>query len=143
MIQARLDCIPPTITAQQKRWRCVDGIPMAYDSPKMKAARKLFKALLMPYKPLKPLEGPLALFMEVRFPWRRSELKRNKTLGWRFHDTANPDLDNFEKALIDSMADCGYMKNDGQIAIKRTVKKWGDNPGIEFKLEPTKEAWKK
>lgn len=142
MIEAFLDCIPPTVTAQQKRWRCVNGIPMAYDKPEVKKAKALYTALLTPYRPKEPLTGPIHAYVKIVFPWRKTEKKTYLKGPYRLHDKGSPDLDNIEKALFDVMEKVGFYKNDGQISIKQTIKVWGPKAGIHFRLKEAVEDWR-
>lgn len=134
-----LDIIPPTITAQQKGQRVVvpkHGKPFVHHFVKkeVEAAQKQFSRALFPFLPKQPMLGPLRIVEEWRWPWRESEPKRNRAMGWKWKDVA-PDFENISKALVDEMGKLGFFKNDGQICDGRVLKKWSDIPGIRITLE--------
>jgi len=128
-----IPCIPPKSTAQASSiiLKRKDGSSFVgkAQSSKAKAAADTFFSLLYPHRPIKPMEGPVSLCVEIEWPWRSSEPKRNREHGYRFCDK-RPDLDNYAKLFLDTMGRIGYWLDDGQIADLRLIKRWGDNPGI-------------
>ena len=52
-----LDLIPPTVTAQEHKVMVRRGRPVFYDTPRLKAARRLYEQALTAHKPDQPLEG--------------------------------------------------------------------------------------
>jgi Holliday junction resolvase RusA-like endonuclease len=91
-------------------------------------------ALMAPHAPPKPLAGPLRLDVVFRWPWRKSELKRNIAKGSMPHDV-KPDFDNCCKQLCDVMQSVGMFTNDSQLAEVRVKKFWTDQGGIDVWLE--------
>lgn len=62
-----------------------------------------------------PLDGPLGLSLEFRFPMPKSVPKRLKEPGqWRFKRTA-PDLSKLQRAVEDSLEAAGLISNDSRI----------------------------
>ena len=63
-----LDIDPPTATAQEQKTTIRGGHPRKYDPKNVKAAKQLLADALEGYRPDVPLDGPLALYVEWRFP---------------------------------------------------------------------------
>ena len=89
--------------------------------------------LLMPHRPIAPLEG--AIFMEVDwvYPWRKCEPKKNKVDG-KLPCFTRPDCDNLCKFFADICERLGFYLDDAQVADLRFRKMWGDRPGIGVKM---------
>jgi len=52
--------------------------------------------------------------------------RKNKKKSDFFWDT-KPDSDNLEKFVFDVAENCGILKNDSRIAVKLTLKLWGEH----------------
>ena len=98
-------------------------------SGKGKAAQNDLMTLLMPHRPAEPMQGAVKLVVTWRYPWRKSEPKRNRALGV-MPCTTRPDVDNLCKILLDCMTRLAYWSDDGQVATLTVMKQWGDGPGI-------------
>ena len=122
-----MDIIPPTATAQMKKVRVVNGKPMFYEPEKVKAAKNLLIRGLIRHAPFEPMEGPLALKVEWRFPKGKS----HKDGEWR---TTRPDTDNLQKLLKDCMTYCGFWKDDAQVVREEVEKLWADQPGLHITI---------
>ena len=61
--------------------------------------------MLLPFAPVKPIEGPIKLRIELGF--------KSKLRGPRIQ---RPDVDNLLKLPIDCMTRLGYWNDDSQIA---------------------------
>jgi Holliday junction resolvase RusA-like endonuclease len=132
-IKAWIDCIPPKTTAQAaaRIMKRRDGTMFVgkFDTGKGKAAQNDLMALLMPYRPPQPMQGPVCVRLTFCWPWRKSEPKRNRTTGVMPCDT-RPDVDNLCKLIFDCMTRLAYWSDDGQVAALAVLKAWGDRPGI-------------
>ena len=118
---------PPTVTAQEHKVRLVRGRPVFYDTPRLKEARSTFESLLLPHRPAKPLEGPVALYVEWRFVTRS-----HKEGAYR---VTRPDTDNLQKLLKDCMTRTGFWNDDAQVCHEEVVKRWSkETPGIAIKV---------
>lgn len=133
----RIECRPPTATAQGKRCAIIGGKPLFFKSKAMKAAVAGYEAMLLPFRPKTPFAGALRLSLVFVFPWRKSETKANVALGNMLH-TVRPDLDNMEKGLIDCMTRLQFWGDDAQVAAKATAKYWGNQPGVYVTVEEVK-----
>lgn len=88
-----------------------------------------------------PLEGPLALDMQVVVPISASWTKKRQDAarGLREWPTRKPDFDNYQK-IVDALNLVVWI-DDGQIVRSTFEKRYGDKPGTWIKVsqlnEPT------
>lgn len=84
----------------------------------------------------RPLEGPLAVEMEIVMPIAQSWPKKRQKAAreGRERPTKKPDWDNFGK-VVDA---CNLVVwiDDGQIVDGRVVKRYGDKPGMWIRVWP-------
>jgi len=121
---------PPTITAQENKVALVNHKPIFYKPEKLKQARRILITHLKPFKPEKPMEGPL----ELNVIWRFPKGKKHRHYEWR---VTKPDTDNLEKMLKDCMTEVGFWIDDAQVVVEHVEKLWSDDPtgiSIEIKL---------
>ena len=124
---------PPTATAQERKVKVVNGKPVFYDPPAVKAAKELFSAYLAQHRPPQPLTGGLSLRVLWLFP--RGTHPHG---AWR---TTKPDTDNLQKLLKDCMTRVGFWEDDAQVAREIIEKRWSDEPcGIYIEIEPLTEV---
>ena len=128
----RLDCVPPTATAQQKGAMVIGGRVRFYTKAKVRRAESLLASLLMPHRPSVPFSRPVALTATWTFPWRKSERRSVVKAGLPVPHTSRPDLDNLEKNLLDVMTSLAFWTDDSLVARKDTGKQWGPRPGIDI-----------
>ena len=132
MIVVRESCVPPKASHAHKRIVRIGGFSKLADRAELTAAKSFWDALFLPYRPARPLEGPLALDVELRWPHSAGEAK--KRLGLDLPMPVKPDLDNVAKTLTDALARCAFFANDSQIVDLR-LRKWrSPNPGIVLRL---------
>lgn len=135
----------PTVTAQQKGERVMNGKIVHFDKKPVKEAKAMFSGLLEPYVPEKPYERGTPIFLKISFyyPWRG----RVKDPATRFK-TTKPDVDNAAKILIDCMTKLGFWWDDCQIACYRIDKvevntnyrgEDGGQTGIYVDIQPISE----
>ncbi|HQQ75744.1 MAG TPA: RusA family crossover junction endodeoxyribonuclease [Thermoanaerobaculia bacterium] len=136
-IMGRIDFVPPTTSHHAKkivRFQ-VGGrqITKLGDTDELKAARAIWWLVLLPFKPTEPLEGPLAVTLDLTWPWRKSDSNRTQLLG-RIPSEVKPDADNAAKGILDTMARLLFFKGDQQVADLH-IRKWiGMRPGLEFSI---------
>lgn len=119
---------PPTVTAQENKVAIVGNKPVYYKPEKLKEAKRTLIKHLKPFKPKKPLIGPIKLDVIWRFP----KGKKHKHLEWR---VTKPDTDNLEKMLKDSMTEVGFWNDDAQVVVEHVEKVWTDEPtGISIEI---------
>lgn len=122
----------PTVTHQQKKVHVLHGKPQFYEPAKLKEVRAMFMDQLLPYKPPKPLDGPLRLTTKWLFP-----MIKGVESGQYKH--TKPDTDNLIKLLKDCMERTGFYVNDSRVASEVNEKFWSDITGIYVKLESLNE----
>jgi Holliday junction resolvase RusA-like endonuclease len=119
---------PPTITHQEKEVAVVNGKPVFYEPPELKAARAKLMAHLGQHVPDKAYTGPVRLTVKWCF------LITGKHSDGEYKYT-RPDNSNMQKLLEDCMEDLGFYKNDSQIASLIVEKFWAKLPGIYIKID--------
>lgn len=132
----RLDCIPPTATAQQKGVFVRGGKVRFFTKKKVREGENFLAALLSMHAPDVPFSEPVAVKVRWTFPWRKSERKSIVTAGNPVPHTSRPDLDNLEKALLDVMTRLNFWTDDSLVTEKSTSKWWGPRPGIDIEIRP-------
>lgn len=118
----------PRATYQMKRMMVRDGKPMLIDSPQTKLARHEFSWRTKKYRPDAPIESPVELYVQWRFPLT----KRSKEGQWK---TTRPDTDNLNKMLKDVLTANGYWKDDSYVVREIIEKIWSENSGIHIKIK--------
>ena len=125
---------PPTATAQEKKVRTVQGKPVFYDPPAVKAAREKLTAHLAGHRPEKPMNGPV----ELRTLWLFPKGKAHRHGEWRI---TKPDTDNLQKLLKDCMTKVGFWHDDAQVVREIAEKRWSDEPsGIYIEINELPEV---
>ena len=119
--------IPPTATYQEKQVRVVNGKPVFYDPPEVKAARSKLTAHLAAHAPERPMEGAVRLMVKWCFPRGRHQNGQYRAI--------RPDTDNLQKLLKDCMTAVGFWKDDAQVASEICEKFWAEVPGIYIRAE--------
>lgn len=119
---------PPTVTHQDKAVTVVDGKPVFYEPPDLKAARAKLMAHLGPHTPDKAFVGPVRLTAKWCFPITGKHYDGE-------YKITKPDAGNSNKLLEDCMEALGYFKNDSQIASLIVEKFWAELPGIYIRIE--------
>lgn len=112
-----------------------NGKPRFFKSDEGKAWVEELTWRLSPYRPKKPLEGPLSMCVVFIWPLNKGDqdtkAKREalEETPWIWHDT-KPDWDNAPKTLMDVMEKLGFYGNDSQIVMASVEKYRGVKPGI-------------
>lgn len=132
----RLDCAPPTATAQQKGVYVRNGRVRFFTKAKVRESESFLAALLSMHVPDVPFSTPVSLTARWTFPWRKSERKGVVRAGVPVPHTSRPDLDNLEKNLLDVLTRLNFWTDDSLVADKRTSKCWGPKPGIDIEIRP-------
>jgi len=135
----RLDCVPPTATAQQKGAFVCGGRVRFFTKKKVRQSENFLAALLSMHVPDVPFSEPVAVTVRWTFPWRKSERKSVTRAGEPIPHVSRPDLDNLEKNLLDVLTRLRFWTDDSLIATKLTSKWWGPNPGIDVTIRPMRD----
>jgi len=134
-LEFTLEIVPPTATAQEKKYAVVNGHLVAYDPKPVKDAKSLLMSSLKPFAPQVPLDGAIRLYCL----WMWSS-KSHKAGTFR---TTKPDTDNLQKGLKDCMTKTGFWEDDAQVASETCEKFWGSTNGIYIRVEQITEGVKK
>jgi len=135
ILRFTLKCIPPKHTAQGsstilKNFKTGKFFVGKKSNSKAVQAKTELMAMLMPHQPKTPLQGPLECEIDIVYPWRNSEPKKNRTAGYRWCDK-KPDLDNWNKQFSDCLTRLGFWEDDSQVSILHLTKRWGNEPRID------------
>ncbi len=86
--------------------------------------------------PEKPLEGPLALHLDiaVTIPRSWSKAKRERALAGVLLPTGKPDIDNIAKALGDALNRVMWC-DDAQVVSLQAGKRYSLSPGVWVRVE--------
>lgn len=138
MISFFVACSPPKTSHQSKKIVTIktkDGrqFHKLADSADLRQATRSWIDMFMPHVPAAPIAGPLRLEVELTWPWRASDSKRDRARG-RIPCTVKPDLDNSLKGITDVLAMLRFMEHDAEIS-ELVARKWiGDEPGVRITI---------
>ena len=118
---------PPTVTHQEHKVTIVNGKPVFYDPPELKAAKEILIGNLYKYRIMEPYRTGVRLITKWCFP-----KKEHKDGEYRI---TKPDTDNLQKMLKDCMTLVGFWKDDALVASEITEKFWAKTPGIYIRIE--------
>lgn len=123
MLKFRLNCIP-TAQARARHGRTKSGLHVTFKSANQKANERTLEALLAPYAPKAPLQGPLVLEFVAALPVGKSDSKklREAKLTGLVAPEKKPDLDNILKNLMDCMTRLQFWTDDVQVVCLRCEK---------------------
>lgn len=132
----RVDCVPPTATAQHKGVFVANGRPRFFVKRRVREAEGFLAAMVAPHAPREPFACPVELEARWTFPFRKAERRSVVKAGLDVPHASRPDLDNLEKSLLDVLTRLGFWTDDSLVAEKRTSKRRGARPGIEIAIRP-------
>lgn len=135
-IRAVIACIPPSTTAQMKRVRIVGGKPVFFHSKQMQQETATWAALLRPFVPAAPIEGPVRLVVVGIWPHMKDTKKADQPR--LLPKTSKPDASNYAKHLEDLLVKMRFLADDSRVA-SITVEKWrgpAAQVGIRLFVEP-------
>lgn len=135
-----VSCVPPKTSHHAKKiitLKTRDGrsFHKLGDKRELQDAKATLLSLFRPHQPPAPLTGPVALVIDLTWPWLAGDSKRVRALGRIPHDS-KPDWDNAAKGIADCLVTLRFLEQDSRIVDGR-VRKWrGDRPGITVSLRP-------
>lgn len=132
----RIDCVPPTATAQQKGAFVCGGRVRFFTKRKVRESENFLAALISMHSPDVPFPIPVSVTVRWTFPWRKSERRRIVAANIPIPHVSRPDLDNLEKNLLDVLTRLNFWTDDSLVSEKRTSKWWGPKPGIDIRICP-------
>lgn len=152
IIEAFIDCHPPTATAQHKsavardagfklskRGRLVAKHKISFfETGDVKDARTQLTEHFTRHAPPTPLAGPLKLTITWTFYWNKGQEKKRKKgeLPIWIPKVTTPDGDNLAKMIKDVLTKLGYWMDDAHVSAEYFRRGHGDRPGIHLRVEP-------
>lgn len=118
---------PPTVTAQEHKVTVINGKPVFYDPPEVKAAKEKLISHLYKHRVMGPYREGVRLITKWCFP-----RGLHKDGSYR---TTKPDTDNLQKLLKDCMTLVGFWTDDALVASEVAEKFWAEVPGIYIRIE--------
>ena len=113
-----------------------NGRMFSYKNPKTRQAEENFIAVAQQYRPPAPHDGPVILklrfFREI--PKSFSKKKRQLAVEGKLFPTTKPDLDNYEKLVMDAM-NTVFWRDDSQVVMVMKEKLYSDSPRTEVEVE--------
>lgn len=85
--------------------------------------------------PFSPLDGPLEAHISFRFPYLKSTPKLMVQSKMSFYKPTRPDLDNLEKAVLDSLTRMKVIVDDSNVVLKTSEKLHCSEPGIYIHIK--------
>lgn len=135
-IAFELSFVPPKTTSQQKRASWNNGKPMFFKGAKQQEAEKDYLVLLEEYRPEAPLVGPIAMVVDVSWPYigKDTSLKKDRDRVDPIPHTSKPDLDNWLKQFTDCLVKLQFVKDDSEI-VDIHVRKWRVRDGVGVRCQ--------
>ena len=131
-------CNPPTSTGQASNTilKRKDGSMFVGKKSTSKGASVIsfWDSMLLPHQPETAFDCPLSVSIILRFPFRKSETKRNREKIAIPH-TSRPDVDNLVKILLDRIERLSFIRSDSLISILHVEKYWHESPGFSITIE--------
>lgn len=116
----------------------VKGFSHTYKHKKQAAQEEALMALLGPYQPKEPMQGPLLLGVKAFLPIPVSKPKKWKMLALKGIErpTKKPDLDNLVKHVKDCLSMLRFWGDDKQVVgyLPHTGKYYSDVPRWELEI---------
>ena len=131
-----ISCVPPKSTSQGKRAVVIPGRGVRFFKAKQHQEDEDFlTALLAPHAPKTPHPKPLRVTLEIHWPYRASEPKKNTANGPIKH-TSKPDCSNVVKMIEDRLVALRFIEDDAGVSDLVVQKRWSGTPGIRITIEP-------
>jgi Holliday junction resolvase RusA-like endonuclease len=127
-------CDPPKTTHHAKKVTKIGKFYRIGDKPELAEARQTLEALLLPFQPQSPVQGPVTLTVTYTWPWLIKHKPRDRAAG-RVRKTSKPDLSNLIKTIEDRLVALRFIENDQSVAELHVQKWFGEKPGILIRIE--------
>lgn len=112
----------------------MNGKARVYDSATAEGWKGLIAEAARKYLPKEPIEGPVSVYCRFLFK-RPQRLMRKKDPIERIPHTAKPDRDNLDKAVLDTLTQIGFWRDDSQVCAGKVEKFYcrkDGSPGAEI-----------
>lgn len=133
MIDVTLRCVPPSITAQQKRVAVIKGRPVFFHSREMRVQEQTWQALLRPYQPAAPMDGPLTLSMRFVYPYLKAMPKAH--VGRLIPKISKPDCGNASKHIEDLLTKMRFITDDSRVCRMVVEKFHGPEAEVGIRIQ--------
>jgi crossover junction endodeoxyribonuclease RusA len=129
-------CIPPKVTAQQKRVTIIGGKPRFFHGAKMRAEEATWSSLLQAHIPAEPITGAVELKVTLVYPHLKGTPKRDAHLV--IPKVTKPDSGNAAKHLVDLLSRLRFIEDDASVAREIVEKYHGPEAcvGIQIAIRP-------
>lgn len=117
----------PSKTAQEKKIAVRNGRPVLYTPKELVEIRTRYVALLAPHAPPEPMTKAVMLHTMWIYPAGGSHREGD-------YKVTKPDTDNLLKLFKDAMTDAGFWKDDAQVAMELTDKRYGPHEGVYVRV---------
>lgn len=129
--------IVPTAQKRARHGRLRNGASVTYKDQGQRQNENNLIALMAPYAPETPWEGPVLLSVGAHFPipasW--SKRKREQALDNYGSMTSKPDIDNVVKQAADILTKLQFWLDDKQMVCLIAEKGYSDKPRWEITLK--------
>lgn len=129
--------IIPKAQMRARHGRTKTGASVTYKAEAQRRAEDNLCAALMPYRPERPLEGPLSLkvtaYLPVPMSWSGKRISLAET--GKLLPATKPDLDNLCKHICDSLTAIGFWLDDKQVVKLEAGKLYNDGAGPRWEIE--------
>ena len=105
-----------------------DGRPGIHKKAELLRAEGAWESHLGRHAPEHPFAGPVAVSLAICRPTEGRRAQGEPC-------TSKPDIDNWEKTILDVMAHAGYFLDDAQVVDLHACKMWSDPQGIWVRVE--------
>lgn len=116
----------------------VNGFSRTYKDKRQAAEEEALMALLGPYQPVQPMQGPLLLGVKAYMPIPASRPNKWKALARKgvVRPTTKPDLDNLLKHVKDCLSRLRFWEDDKIVVgyLPHTGKYYSDEPRWEIEI---------
>uniref|UniRef100_A0A6M3IKD4 Putative endodeoxyribonuclease n=1 Tax=viral metagenome TaxID=1070528 RepID=A0A6M3IKD4_9ZZZZ len=118
------------------RATAINGRVRVYDSGTAEGWKAQIQLAVRPHIQPEPFRCPILLVVSYFLP-RPQRLCRRKDPAGPIPHVGKPDLDNLNKALLDSLVACGLLADDRWVVALDAWKWWhrkGDGPGAHLRM---------
>jgi len=123
----------PTTTHQSKKIVKAGKFTKLADTPELNAAKDFWRLMLMKDRPAEPISMPCFLLIQLYWPYRSSEPKKNRN-GLICH-SSKPDCSNMAKTIEDRLVELGYIKDDALVSTLQVSKYWSEKGGFRIVID--------
>lgn len=129
--------IIPKAQMRARHGRSKSGLSVTYKAEAQRQAEGNLCALLLPFRPEMPLEGPLAIkitaYLPVPMSWSGKRISQAEK--GQVKPDCKPDLDNLVKNIKDCLTAANFWQDDKQVVFLTARKLYNDGRGPRWEVE--------